>query len=381
MKPTAEPARRTAGHGPAGAAPARRLTSADAPGRAHTAGRLPQIVSIQYLRGLAALAVVAFHALESATHKFPVGAAGVDIFFVISGFIMWTLTENAEASPGSFIWRRVIRVAPPYWIATLLVVLVVAVRPHFLWMPPFSAGDVGRSLAFAPYADAWGRPYPVLTQGWTLNYEMFFYAVFTAVLFAPRRLQLALLSLGLAAPMAAGLLRPASDPTIATYTSLDLAEFLAGVWLGRVWLTGVLRGAAVGWALAALGLATFAVEQAMGVREGPWRAIYWGLPALSLVTGALCLEGAGLVRCWRLPKAVGDGSYSVYLFHVFVVAACARLLGWAPTAVRVAGTLVASAAAGYLLFLVLERPLTGALRGLPKLIRPAPAGLQGAGAP
>lgn len=355
--------------------------SADAPARAHTAGRLPQIVSIQYLRAAAALAVVAFHTLESAVHKFPVGAAGVDVFFVISGFIMWTLTESAEAGPGRFLRRRVIRVAPPYWIATLLAALVVAVRPRFLWAPPFTAGDLARSLAFAPYADAWGRPYPILVQGWTLNYEMFFYAVFTAVLFAPRRAQLALLSLALAGLAAAGLVRPPADPALATYTSLDLAEFLAGVWLGQVWLTGVLRGRAIGWALAALGLAAFAVEQWMGVREGPWRALYWGLPALALVAGALCLEGAGAVPCWRLPKALGDGSYSVYLFHVFVVAACTRALGGAPEALRLAATLIASAAAGYVLFRLVERPLTAGLRALPKAFKPAPAGLQGAGAP
>jgi exopolysaccharide production protein ExoZ len=355
--------------------------SAAPPERALTAGRLPQIISIQYLRAVAALAVVAFHALEPARHRFGVGAAGVDVFFLISGFIMWTLTENAEASPGQFIWRRVIRVAPPYWIATLLAAVVATVRPHFLWAPPFSLADLGRSLAFAPYADAWGRPYPVLTQGWTLNYEMFFYALFTVGLFAPRRRQLLLLSLALGGLMAAGFLLPGANPAVRTYTSLDLAEFLAGVWLGRVWLTGRMRSAAVGWALVTLALAAFTVEQAMGVREGPWRAIYWGLPALGLVSGALCLEGAGLVRCWRLPKALGDGSYSVYLFHVFVVALCMRLLGWAPTALRVSVTLAASAAAGWVLFRVLERPLTTVLRGAPKLLKPAPTGLQGAGAP
>ena len=328
-----------------------------------------QIVSIQYLRALAALVVVAFHAFESEQHRFPVGAAGVDVFFVISGFIMWTLTESAERRPGAFIWRRLVRVAPPYWVATLLAVLVAVVRPHFLWEPPFSGLDVVRSLAFMPYVDGWGLRYPVLTQGWTLNYEMFFYAVFAAALLLPRRRQILALTAGFAVLMAAGLLLRPRDPIAATYTSLNLAEFLGGVWLGRAWLAGRLAGRLAGWSLVAAGLVVFAIEQAMGVREGPFRAVYWGLPAFALVCGALMLEGAGAVRCWRLPKALGDGSYSIYLFHLFVVALIARLAGGAPTAVRVTVCLVASAGAGWLLFLFLERPLTAALRALPKAIR------------
>jgi exopolysaccharide production protein ExoZ len=354
---------------------------ADAPSRARTS-RLPQIVSIQYLRAAAALGVVAFHAMESAAYKFPVGAAGVDIFFVISGFIMWTLTEHAENRPGSFIWRRIIRVAPPYWIATLLVALAVTIRPHFLWMAPFSAADLARSLAFAPYVDAWGEPYPVLLQGWTLNYEMFFYVLFALALFAPRRLQLAVLSLALAGLIAAGLLLQPTDPALATYTDLELAEFLAGLWLGKVWLTGRLRGRAVGWGLVAAGLAAFAVEQVLQLRDGPWRTVYWGLPALALVTGALCLEGAGAVRRWAPLKALGDGSYSIYLFHLFVVAVCARLFaGPAADWLRLAASLVGSGVAGWVLFHLLERPMTSALRKLPRTLRPAPAALRQAEAP
>jgi exopolysaccharide production protein ExoZ len=333
--------------------------------RARTAhGKIPPIVSIQYLRAVAALAVVAFHALEATPTRFPVGAAGVDVFFVISGFIMWTLTESAEAAPASFLWRRFIRVTPPYWVATLLVAAIALLRPHFLWMPPVTWDRLAKSLLFIPHLDAWGQPHPVVTQGWTLNYEMFFYAVFGAVLFAPRRLQLPLLSGAFLGLIAAGLAARPDGAAAATYTSLLLAEFLAGAWLGRLWLTGRLRSGVGGALLVAAGLATFALEQWLGVGEEPLRALFWGLPALMVVTGALCLEGAGYVKLWRVPKALGDGSYSIYLFHVIIVALGYRLLDGAPTAVRLVGTLAAAAVAGVALFHLVEKPLTAGLRRL-----------------
>ncbi|MBV9995274.1 MAG: acyltransferase [Caulobacteraceae bacterium] len=354
-----------------------------APEGAQPQRRLPEIVSVQYLRAAAALAVVVFHSLEATPAKFPVGAAGVDVFFVISGFIMWTLTESGESSPTSFIWRRLARVAPPYWVATLLVVAVATLRPHFLWMPGFSPADIVRSLLFIPFQDAWGKPSPVLIQGWTLDYEMFFYALFAASLIAPRRRRLVIFSGLIALLITAGLLAKPSGPAAAVYTSLMLAEFLAGVWLGRLWTAGSLpRSAPLGLALALLGLAAFALEQVLGVGEGPLRTLYWGLPALALVSGALMLEGAGFVRLWRVPKAVGDGSYSIYLFHVFVVALGYRVLPEGPTALRVAATVIASAAAGWLLYIFLERPLTAAVRRLPgRLKLPPPQGPAVVGAP
>ena len=87
--------------------------------------------------------MVAFHAFQWLDDRFWVGAAGVDVFFVISGFIIWTVAARGESQPGPFLWRRFTRVAPAYWLVTFLVAgvaLVIAV--HFL-----DAGDTPR-LAF-----------------------------------------------------------------------------------------------------------------------------------------------------------------------------------------------------------------------------------------
>src|SRR5437016_2032300 len=71
------------------------------------------LLSVQYLRALAAVAVVVYHAFQWLPDGgFDVGRAGVDVFFVISGFIMWSITAGQPARPGAFLWRRLTRVAP-----------------------------------------------------------------------------------------------------------------------------------------------------------------------------------------------------------------------------------------------------------------------------
>src|SRR6185312_17252852 len=118
-------ARRPPGHRQVGD----RSLSATPPDRAVQ----PTLVSIQALRGLAAVSVVVYHAFQWLDDPFWIGAAGVDVFFVISGYIIWTVGTGAEASPGRFFWRRLTRVAPAYWLMTGLVIAIAAFWP---WLMP-----------------------------------------------------------------------------------------------------------------------------------------------------------------------------------------------------------------------------------------------------
>src|ERR1041384_1869446 len=115
-----------------------------------------KLVSIQGGRALAALAVVCFHITAHLHHRIVIGAAGVDVFFVISGFIMWIVTQPS-VSPPPFLAHRGIRIVPLYWIATLIA--SVLVLPNARW--------VAASLFFVPWREtAHGGIYPVLVQGW-----------------------------------------------------------------------------------------------------------------------------------------------------------------------------------------------------------------------
>src|SRR5829696_2873445 len=162
--------------------------------------------SIQYLRGVAALMVVYTHASVQTQRYADVelpfsahGAAGVDIFFVISGFIMWmtTIGDTPTSKPLPFISRRISRIVPLYWVLTTGIVIVGLVRPDLLSSTVITVWHVLASFFFIPYphpADN-GSLVPVLIPGWTLNYEMFFYAIFACSLTVKPKFRLPLLFL------------------------------------------------------------------------------------------------------------------------------------------------------------------------------------------
>ena len=142
-----------------------------------------EVKSIHYLRGLAALLVVFHHSIIQLApvrdHYAHVefGQAGVDIFFVISGFVIYLSNAKGRLGSGEFLKRRIIRIVPLYWLATLAVVAVAVVAPRFFATTTLTAQDVAQSLLFVPaYSAAFpGQIWPVLVPGWSLNYEMFFY--------------------------------------------------------------------------------------------------------------------------------------------------------------------------------------------------------------
>jgi len=94
--------------------------------------RARQLWSTQYLRALAALGVVLFHVLEATSHKLPIGAAGVDVSFVISGFIIFSVTAIRPVTPMRFLADRIARVVPTYWIATVATFLCATVDLRIL---------------------------------------------------------------------------------------------------------------------------------------------------------------------------------------------------------------------------------------------------------
>jgi exopolysaccharide production protein ExoZ len=311
------------------------------------------VLSIQYLRGIAALMVVLHHARNPQVWLYnPIpesswGAAGVAVFFVISGFIMYTAARD-EPVP-TFAWRRFLRVVPLYWVATLGFFAIIWVLNNPL--PPGTVKHLVLSLLFVPHWSVTdpGYVWPILVPGWTLNYEMFFYALF-AVGLALRRVVL-FTSLSILILVGLGLLLGPTDALGLTYTDLRLLPFVFGLWIGVIyarWGMSPLMGL-----LLPLGfVAVVGLSKEMVLLRGV---------AAAVVVGALALEQK--LKQWHLPKLLGDASYSIYLSHsvtlIFVAEALSRLPLTGPLQFAVAMVIALAAATivGVTIHWFIERPL------------------------
>jgi exopolysaccharide production protein ExoZ len=317
--------------------------------------------------------VAAFHAFQWIDDRFWIGGAGVDVFFVISGFIIWTVASRDESRPGVFFWRRLTRVAPAYWLATGAVGAIAAISPMFLPQVSLSPRHVLLSLAFVQHTDPNGLVFPVLPPGWSLNYEAVFYAMVTLVLFAPLRLRFPLILAALAAEVAFGFLDP---PVYGLGANPMMLQFAAGVWLAHRGQGGRRIEPGAGAIFIALGALAFAAMGLSGFRNEFFRPFLWGLPALMIVAGALALERAPGIRPPRALVRLGDASYAIYLTHLPVVALVAHAMGVRLIGLFVPTALLASIAAGFAFHHVAERPLIAVFRALPNRvarIRPQPS--------
>jgi exopolysaccharide production protein ExoZ len=286
------------------------------------------VVWVQVLRALAALAVMVAHAHNSAlglgigdyVFDFPIGAAGVDLFFVISGFVMVTASVDLFGKPGAsayFFLRRLARIAPIYWIATGLylytdVYHIVGTRLDAVGFYP---SNVLTSLLFFPNARPNGSVYPVLSLGWTLNFEMFFYAVFAVSLFLRARLAIPLLAVAMVGY--GHLMFHVTMPLPFQYWSNPIiSEFVFGMLIGWARLEGLRLPNWLAAVLAGAGLAWFAASAATFWLPGA-RELWWGLPAAAMVAGA-GLARRDLDQRFRVAAfmvLLGDASYALYLFH------------------------------------------------------------------
>ncbi len=322
------------------------------------------IRSVQYLRAAAALAVVVFHATEPSGRAFVVGAAGVDVFFIISGFILWRIARHSVASPMDFVVVRILRIAPAYWIVTLLIVAasqgVAGSFPHLRPEPI----HVILSLFFVPHIDPQGQVYPLLVAGWTLNFEMFFYVLLAACLPMPLRMRpwlLVGLLLGLAT--LGGLVRP-TGAVGQSITSPLLVEFVAGIALAEMHARNWLLPVSVGGVAFALGLCVFIAQALNPTLPDDIRLFAWGAPAVLLVAGAICMERHGVIPKVASLLALGDASYAIYLVHGLVISGLSRARLPLPLTAFVVVCVFVSIAVGLLFARTVEQPATRLLRQL-----------------
>jgi exopolysaccharide production protein ExoZ len=323
--------------------------------------------SIQALRGIAAIMVTIFHAglrYDPTETTFRVGNAGVDIFFVISGFVIWTVTIRRPTPPLVFLKHRFVRLVPMYWIVTLTMVagalLVPSAFPHMHVTP----SDVALSMAFLPHlSPSTGTFEPVLGQGWTLNFEVFFYLIFALVLLLPARTRFRAIAAALAVLPVVGVvvMTPAVPPT--WLLNPLLIEFLGGVCIA--WLAaGAWRPRAPWcWVALATGFAGL-IFSSPAAGDDLARVLQYGVPAFLIVGSAVGLEAAGRLPIPKFALLLGAASYSIYLTHPFAISILGKIwpASFPPWAFITLATLLA-VVAGTMVYALLENPLLAVMRG------------------
>jgi len=330
----------------------------------------PLLTNIQLLRFFAAAAVLVGHAGDlfmpgNADWRAIPWSGGVDIFFVISGFVMTYLTHGQFGTPGAsrnFLIRRIIRIVPPYWLFTTLMIATVLLFGEHVRNTSANATSILTSYFFIPWPRGDGELNPLLSQGWTLNYEAFFYLAFAVALFVRRGLlwlAAAFLLMAIAYPWV-----PASLFVLKFWTNPIILEFLGGIALGLIFLRGArlpLWGSAV---LAAVAIALFILSDP--IAAGAYRRlVHVGLPALMLCASlALAQEPSKIGPIRRALVMGGDSSYTLYLSHTFTLNAA--LIAWQQSklgmpAVAMSAAVCVASAAAVVIYRWIERPMTDAL--------------------
>lgn len=330
--------------------------------------------SIQALRALAVFMVVLVHLPALAvmaggpSDMFAFGHAGVDLFFVISGLIMTRTTSQRKATPWGFFAHRLSRVVPLYWLITMAVFGVAFFAPWLLQATRADPVQLIKSLLFIPFQKANGQIAPIVFVGWTLNYEMIFYAIFGLTLFFnnPRiaaAITCAVLIFATTLPFDGF----ATNLAVGFYTKPIVLEFSLGIILGLLlpYLPGktYMRWPAAVSGLLALGL----IVCSPWMLPGHDRVIQFGIPAFVIVLSALILDTTKI----EVPASLvllGDASYAIYLTHFFVTQAVIRFAAGLPwhnvvwSIIEFIFAIFGIVAVGLLTHYWIERPLSGRAR-------------------
>jgi exopolysaccharide production protein ExoZ len=343
-------------------------------GRTRASDRTTVLFNIQTVRALAALMVVLWH-LGELTHALgwedrtlSFAALGVDLFFVVSGFIMVFTTQRRPTTGLDFLRNRIARVVPLYWMITLMVFTIAVFSPKLLQNTDAELLDLIRSLLFIPYGRADGTMRPMLFLGWSLNYEMFFYLLFAAALaIGGSRHHVRIAVMAIVALVAWGVLRHVDQTTVlGFYCNIRMLEFVAGMLIAGLWpylpartglaSVGLLIGSA--WLIAS---PTLFVDEV---------ATLHATAACSLILiSALSAERAGFVVRTPLLVLLGNASYSLYLIHPMITQPIIKLwhmAGSDPMLAMIALPLaiIAASAAAIMLYRWVEMPLSRVARRL-----------------
>jgi peptidoglycan/LPS O-acetylase OafA/YrhL len=346
-----------------------------------TAASSPRtLAGIQFGRAVAAILVVLYHGGRmlpqyfgniGLAKYFGYGNAGVDFFFVLSGFIIFYVHGKDIGQPsrlGNYLMRRFTRIYPIYWVVTAFVIALLVAKGDWA---PLSPSHIVRSLVLFPDDSD-----PIVGVAWTLCHEMTFYLVFAALI-ASRKIGGALILAWLALVLL-GIFQPHQQSNIKFLESSYHIEFALGAltaYCAKKYAVTVAPG------LMVIGLLAFVVVglqfNDLAIRVPVAGRIMYGSASALIIFGLAVWERSGNISFPRWASFLGAASYSIYLFHTYALGWIGRGLAIffhpnsAPNLLYLV-SVVGATAAGCILYQAIERRLMTITRGL-RSRQPAPA--------
>lgn len=319
---------------------------------------------IQILRFFAATAVVFFHALgagKAYLHAeksllfefFKHGYLGVDLFFVISGFIIYYTTHKSNRGTATFLLRRCERIVPLYWAATLAMISIAIILPSVFkdvgWL---NSNNIAKSFLFVTFIDGHS---PIVFQGWSLEFEMFFYLCVATILLR-QETAWNMLIVAFSLLVVLGCVLPVTNNYYEFFTSPLLLEFVFGIFISSV----ICKNRPANWVAFVVVCAICAILMAEPSNNS---IVVGGIPAAIIVFLAVYLDGKKVIPLGLEAALVvlGDASYSIYLVQAFTVSLICKLwVRWmlpGTLDLLIAFIVIMTILAGYTVYVLVERPM------------------------
>ena len=309
-----------------------------------------------------------------------VGLGGVDLFFVISGFVMTTILQGKFGkllNAKRFLLRRLTRIYPMYWIYTFIVLAVFLFKPN--WVNSSGGGKFKliHSVFLLP-----STTLPVLIVGWSLIFEIYFYLVLTLLIFLPQRwYKSALVFWAISIALGSFIYSESPSPIVQLLISPLSLEFIVGCCIALVLSRQGNRtlpfsesqkkrlfllfqfGIFFSFIFLITSYGLYKKHTGLIFPEDWIRILIFGLPAGLVLTSLVCIEK---MHGWRMPKIliiIGDASYSIYLSHILVMSALGRIWnafhfgGYYNNLVALPLIFVGSILTGWVSYIILEKPI------------------------
>ena len=285
--------------------------------------------SLQILRAFAAWLVVFHHYMQS-YYNFETeslvgtilsyrGNFGVDLFFVLSGFIMFLVTQNKTSTAPSFFIKRVFRVVPAYWFYTSVLIVLITFFPTSFAFTDYNGESLLYSYLFIPSLNPSGIGlYPTLTVGWTLIFEIVFYTILTVSILLSKKyfIFICIFLIGVSPE-----LYPKGNLYSPILGSFQIWQFLFGFFIGLYLQSSLYKkiNALVPPTIQALLFLFISIVLLSG-------KLGYGLThktiAASLIVMAFILLETKISYSGSITKLLlksGDYSYSIYLSHILII--------------------------------------------------------------